>query len=302
MELRRSELATPATSERMIKKATETSADLVFLDLEDAVAPDQKEQARLSAAEALTDSNWGEQLRGVRINGLETPHFYEDVVTVVERAGYAVDVIIVPKVASANDVVFLDRLLTLLEQKIGMEREIKIEVLIETVDGVINVEQIARSSTRLSGLILGTGDLSVSQRTRTFGREGIDESMSETLWLYARSKLVLAARAAGIAAIDGAYAAYKDLEGYRREAFHASVLGFDGKWAIHPEQVGVANEVFCPSDSEVHWARSTIDAYRKSSGAGKGAMGLDGQLIDAATALIAQGILERHAKGSKTSG
>ena len=291
---RRSELATPASSERMCEKAAGSGADLVFLDLEDACAPVAKEGARATAVAALTGLDWGRTLRAVRVNGLDTLWCHDDIIEVVTGAREALDVLIVPKARSARDVWWVDVLLTQLEAKLGLEPGgIALEVLIEDAEGLANAVEIARSSDRLEALIFGAGDLSASLHARVDGNFDPVSEYPGDFWHFARAQVVMAARVAGIDAIDAPYPAYQDPEGYRRSAVHASLLGFDGKWAIHPDQIALANEVFSPTPEEVEAARQSIEAYRKAEADGVGAIGRDGKLVDAAHMRLAANVLHR---------
>jgi len=290
---RRSELATPASSERMFEKAATSGADLVFLDLEDACAPVAKEGARASAVTALTELDWGRTLRAVRVNGLETPWCHGDIIEVVTGAGEALDVIIVPKARTARDVWWVDVLLTQLETKLGLRKRIALEVLVEESEGLANAAEIARASDRLEAIIFGAGDLSASMRARVDGNFDPVSEYPGDFWHFARFQVVTAARAAGIDAIDAPYPAYRDPDGYRRSAVHASLLGFDGKWAIHPDQIAIANEVFSPTPEEVEDARQAIEAYRRSEAGGVGAIGRDGRLVDAAHMRLAENTLHK---------
>lgn len=302
---RRSELATPASSERMCEKAARSGADLVFLDLEDACAPNAKEAARTTAVGALTGLDWGLTVRAVRVNGIGTPWCHDDIIEVVTGARESLDVLIVPKARTARDVWWVDVLLTQLELKLRLERPIALEVLIEEAEGLANALEIARSSPRLEAIIFGAGDLSASQRARVDGNFDPVGEYPGDFWHYARVQVVTAARAAGIDAIDAPYPAYQDPDGYRRAATHASLLGFDGKWAIHPGQLPIAHEVFAPTEAEVADARASIEAYRRSEAAGVGAIGRDGRLVDAAHMRLAANVLykaslaagERPARG-----
>ncbi|TME07274.1 MAG: CoA ester lyase, partial [Chloroflexi bacterium] len=217
MRLRRSELSTPASNERMIEKAAASSADLVFLDLEDSVAPNEKVGARAKVIHALKTLDWGKKTRAVRVNDLETEYAYQDIITIVEEAGEYFDIIIVPKVKSARDVWWVDVLLTQIEKRLKRTRRTGIEVLIEEVEAMINVEEIARSSSRLEALIFGPADYSASQGMDNRIVEGNFDAYPGDPWHYARNKIAIAARAAGIDAIDGAFPDYKNLDGYRRE-------------------------------------------------------------------------------------
>jgi citrate lyase subunit beta/citryl-CoA lyase len=292
---RRSELATPASSERMCEKAARAGADLVFLDLEDACAPSAKEGARATAVAALTGLDWGRTLRAVRINGLETPWCHDDVIEVVTGARDALDVLIVPKARSARDVWWFDVLLTQLEAKLGLRRPIALEVLVEESEGLANAVEIARSSPRLEAITFGAGDLSASQRARVDGNFDPLGDYPGDFWHFARFQVVTAARIAGIDAIDAPYPAYLDPDGYRRSAVQASLLGFDGKWAIHPDQIAIANEVFSPTPAEVEDARASVEAYRRAEDQGVGAIGRGGKLVDAAHMRLAANVLHKAA-------
>jgi citrate lyase subunit beta/citryl-CoA lyase len=288
---RRSELATPASNERMCERAAASDADLVFLDLEDACAPAVKESARATAVAALTNLDWGHTVRAVRINGIGTAWCHDDIIEVVSGARDALDVLIVPKARSARDVWWVDVLLTQLEAKLRLSRRVALEVLIEEADGLANAVDIAGASDRLEAVIFGAGDLSASLRARVDGNFDPIGDYPGDFWHFARATVITAARAAGIDAIDSPYPAYQDPDGFRRAAVHASLLGFDGKWAIHPDQVAIANEVFAPTADEIDAARRVIDAYRKAEMEGVGAIGRDGSLVDAAHVRLAENVL-----------
>jgi citrate lyase subunit beta/citryl-CoA lyase len=293
MRLRRSELATPGSSEKMMAKAAAGPADFVFLDLEDAVAPAEKVGARAKVVAALTGLDWGRKTRAVRINNLETEYAYEDVINVVEEAGEALDVIIVPKVKSAEDVRWVDVLLAQIERKRRTEHRVGLEVLIEEVEAMINVEEIARATPRLEAIIFGPGAYSASQGVRVDAVGGISNDYPGDVWHYARNKIGIAARAAGIQAIDGPFADFGDAEGYRRECTRASILGFSGKWCIHPSQVELANEAFSPTQREVDRARKLIAAYAEAEANGLGAVAVDGVMVDAASARLMRNTTDR---------
>jgi len=290
---RRSELATPASSERMCEKAPSSGADLVFLDLEDACAPGVKESARSIAVGALTGIDWGRTVRAVRINGIETQWCHDDIVEIVTRARDCVDVLIIPKARSARDVWWVDVLLGQLERKLGLTRPIGLEVLIEDAEGLANAVEIAKSSDRLEALIFGAGDLSASLHARVDGNFDPVVDYPGDFWHFARVQVLTAARAGMVDAIDAPYPAYQDPEGYRRSAVAASALGYDGKWAIHPGQVPIANEVFSPTPDEVAEAREAIALYRAAEAEGVGAIGRDGKLVDAAHMRLAENTLHR---------
>jgi citrate lyase subunit beta / citryl-CoA lyase len=298
--LRRSELSTPATNVKMIAKAATTDADLVFLDLEDAVAPAHKVGARKNVIAALNDLDWGSTARSYRVNGIHTPWCHDDLIEVVAGAGSNIDVVIVPKVKSAREVWFVDDLLTQLERKLGLEEgRIGLEVLIEEVEALAHVEDVCRSSPRLEAVILGVGDLSASQGMR-LGQSGPTNGDSALrypgdVWHFARSRLIVAARAAGVDAIDGPYPNFGDWTGYERNATWFSVLGGVGKWCIHPSQVEIANRVFAPTPKEISQAQAMVGVVAEAEARGEGAASVDGRLVDAATTRLYQATLDRAA-------
>ena len=295
VRLRRSELATPGSSEKMIQKAAGSEADLVFLDLEDAVAPRQKETARAMTIEALNGLDWGRKVRAVRINAINTVWVLDDIVQIVERAGDNLDVIIIPKVKAPRDVWFVETLLDQLEAKLGLSKRLGLEVLIEEVEALARVDEIAACSPRLEALILGVGDLSASQGVRMGHLSDSALRYPGDIWHYARVRMVVAARANGLDAIDGPFPDYRDADAYRREATHGSTLGCVGKWAIHPDQVPIANEVFAPTEKEIALAKRMVDAYNAAQSGGAGAGSASGVLVDAATVRIFQAVLDRQA-------
>lgn len=295
--LRRSELSTPGSSPKMITKAAQSAADLVFLDLEDAVAPTEKVASRANIVAGLNNEDWGTKTRAYRINGVHTQWCHGDVIDVVSAAGRNVDVIIVPKVKSPRDVWFVDDLLTQLEIAHDLEvGRIGLELLIEETEALSCVEEIAACSPRLEALILGVGDLSASQGIRAGhigGGEGGAFTYPGDMWHYARNRMIVAARANGIDAIDGPFGGIKDPEGYRAQAAMSTTLGAVGKWAIHPSQIEIANEVYAPTQQEIDNAREVVKAVQDAEAAGQGAASLNGIMIDAATARIFESVLER---------
>jgi citrate lyase subunit beta/citryl-CoA lyase len=291
VRLRRSELSTPGSSEKMITKAAASEADLVFLDLEDSVAPAAKAEARDLIVAGLTELDWGTRTRAVRINAADTEWCHEDLITVVTGAGAVVDVIIVPKVLGPRDVWFVETLLEQLEAKLGLEPgRIGLEVLIEEAEAVARVDEIAACSDRLEALIIGFGDLSASQGVRPVPGA---EPYPGDIWHYSRNRMILAARANGLDAIDGPNADFRDLDGYRRDAERGAALGAVGKWAIHPSQIPIANEVFSPTGDEIEHARRVMAALAEAEAAGSGAASIEGVMIDAANARIARTTLDR---------
>jgi citrate lyase subunit beta/citryl-CoA lyase len=296
--LRRSELSTPGTSTKMITKAAGSAADLVFLDLEDAVAPVQKAGARKNIIDGLNDLDWGRKTRAYRINGVHTSWCHDDLIEVVTGAGAHLDIIIVPKVKAPRDVWFVDDLVTQLERKVGLEvGRIGLELLIEEVEALACVEEICRSSDRLEAVILGVGDLSASQgmRLRHLGvtdGEGTIQYPGD-IWHFARNRMIVAARAAGIDAIDGPYANFANAKGYECSAAWFSMLGGVGKWCIHPSQVDIANRVFAPTPEEITEAQEVVAAVRDAEARGEGAANLNGMMVDAATTRVFEVTLAR---------
>jgi citrate lyase subunit beta / citryl-CoA lyase len=294
LRLRRSELSVPASNPKMVEKAVASAADLVFLDLEDAVAPALKESSRANVVAALKTLDWGRKLRAVRVNAAETKWAHDDVIEVVEQAGEFLDIIILPKVKAPRDVWFFDTLLAQLEIKLKLKKKIGLEALIEETAALARVEDIAACCPRLEAIILGFGDLSASQGVRSaLAEEDEANRYPGDPWHFARGRMIVAARAAGIDAIDGPFANYRDPEGYRREAVMAATLGAVGKWAIHPSQIDLANDVFAPTVKEIDLARRMCDAYAAAEKAGDGAAGEGGILIDAATVRIHEAVIER---------
>jgi malyl-CoA/(S)-citramalyl-CoA lyase len=306
--LHRSELAVPGTNVRAMEKAPTLGADLVFLDLEDAVAPDDKERARENVIEALNAHDWSRCAVSVRINGLDTHYCYRDVVEVVERAGAVLDTILIPKVGSPSDVEFVATMLDQIEASAGLAR-INLHILIETAMGMANVEAIARARPdRLEAMVFGVADYaaSVQARTTTIGgsnrdyavltdpdADGARERHWGDQWHFGISRMVAACRAYGLRPIDGPFGDFADRDGYTSAARRAAALGCEGKWAIHPSQVELANEVFSPGEAEVERAHRILDAMEEAAKEGKGAVSLDGRLIDAASIRMAENLMAK---------
>ncbi|MEG9862407.1 MAG: CoA ester lyase [Parvularculales bacterium] len=292
MRLRRSQLAVPGVSEKMLTKAAASAADHVFCDLEDAVAPSAKPGARDTIAEALNNLDWGKTVRCVRVNDVGTEWCYEDIITVVEKAGKNLDTIMLPKPMNASDVQFADKLLSQLEMKLGLERRIGLEVLIEEVEAMQNVVEIANSCERLECMIFGMGDYAASQglAVKNIGRT---DGYPGDIFHYPRYHMTIAARAVGIDAVDGPFADFKNDKAYRVECLRALTLGMVGKWAIHPAQIEPALEVFSPSQSDVDFAREIIDVYEKAAAEGLGSVGHKGVMVDAASARLFQNTVNR---------
>ncbi len=290
--LRRVQLSVPGSSEKMMAKAAASEADHVFLDLEDAVAPSAKIEARGKIVTALRTLDWGRKTRCVRINDLTTKYAYEDIITVVEGAGDHLDTIMVPKVLSGADVYFAATLLHQIEQKIGLRKRIGIEVLIEEVQALQNVEEIVRAHDRLECVIFGMGDYSASQGIdiRSIGSQS---PYPGDIWHYPRFRMVMAARGAGVDPVDGPYANFRNPEIYREECRRAMILGCVGKWAIHPAQIETALEVFTPKQEDVDRARKLAAAYAEAEAQGLGAVNVDGVMVDAASIRILNNTLKK---------
>jgi citrate lyase subunit beta/citryl-CoA lyase len=295
--LQRSELAVPGSNPSFIDKAAESRADYVFLDLEDAVAPPEKEQARKNVIAALNDIDWAGRGKtvSVRINGLDTSYMYRDLVDVMEQAGDRLHTILVPKVGVPADLYCVETIVSQVEQAKGFPTSVGIEALIETALGMANVEAIASSGGgpggRLEALHFGVADYAASNRARTVSIGGLNPDYPGDQWHFALSRMIVACRAYGLRPVDGPFGDFSDPDGYRAGARRAAALGCEGKWAIHPSQVELANEVFSPPEAEVARARRIIEELRKAEAAGLGAASLDGKMIDAASERMAQTVI-----------
>jgi len=292
----RSLLAVPASNRRMVEKALGSNADAVFLDLEDAVAPDRKAGAREDVARVLSELDWGGRPTLFRINALDTRWFYRDVVEVVEAAGDALDAILVPKVNRPEDLHAVAVLLSGIElEKELPPGKIALEAQVETAEGLTNIGAVARSTDRLGALHFGPGDFAASlgmPQTSLGTTDEWDEAYPGHRFGYAMQRIVVAARAAGLRAVDGPVADHRDEEGLRAACLLARALGFDGKWCIHPAQVPIVNEVFSPTEDEVTWAKKVVEAYEEANAAGSGAVSVDGQMVDAASIKVARNTLD----------
>jgi len=289
---RRSQLSVPGSSEKMLAKGAQSNADHVFCDLEDAVAPSAKVEARQKIVYALNNMDWGKKTRCVRINDATTEWCHGDIIEIVEGAGANLDTIMLTKPYSAADVLFLDRMLTQLEKRLKLDRPIGIEVLIEEVQALQNVEEIATCTPRMECLIFGMGDYSGSQGIDT-AAIGSSDGYPGDIFHYARWRITMAARAAGIDAVDGPFANFMDEAGYRREAIRSRSLGMVGKWAIHPAQIAPALDVFSPSQADVDRARKQEAAYLEAEARGLGAVQVDGVMIDVAVLRLTRNVLKK---------
>ncbi len=296
--LNRSELAVPGSNPKLFEKAAASEADVIFLDLEDAVAPDDKEQARKNIVAALNEVDWGSKTLSVRINGLDTHYMYRDVVDVIEQGGARLDLIMIPKVGTAADVYAIDMLVTQVEDAMGRKKRIGFEMIIETALGMANVDEIAAASKRNESLHFGVADYAASTKARTtvIGRPNalygvLTDPEGDAprdyhwgdMWHYAIARMVVAARANGLRPIDGPFGDFSDPEGFKAQANRAACLGCEGKWAIHPSQIALANEVNSPSEAEIDKAKRILQAMDQAQKEGKGAVSLDGRLIDIAS-------------------
>lgn len=296
--VQRSELAVPATSSHFFEKAARGPADSIFLDLEDAVAPSRREEGRANAVEALNTIDWGSKIVSVRVNGLDTPWAVPDIIAVARCP--RLDMILLPKVQTSEDVRFVDRLLGCLELEVPRKRPVGIEILIETTRGLAEVEAIAGSSPRLEGIIFGVGDYSIELENfdTVFGAPNPEYAVGgaeNDQWHFALARIANACRAYGLRPIDGPFANYGDPDAYRASATRARALGFEGKWAIHPSQVAIANEIFAPTPAQIAWARRIADRMAAAASDGQGAIGIEGVLIDRAHVKLAEKILARDA-------
>lgn len=291
--LQRSELAVPASNPTMIDRAAAGAADYIFLDLEDAVAPPEKEQARKNAIQALNDIDWAAKGKtvSVRINGLDTHYMYRDVVDVMEQAGSRVHTLLVPKVGVPGDLYMVEAMVNQIEMAKGFTTRVGLEALIETALGMANVEAIAQFGGRLEAMHFGVADFAASMRARTTNIGGLNPDYPGDQWHAAIARMTTACRAYGLRPIDGPFGDFSDPEGYKAGARRAAALGCEGKWAIHPSQVELANEVFSPTLPEITKARRIIEELRLAEQQGKGAASLDGKMIDAASERMARNVL-----------
>ncbi len=291
--LQRSELAVPGSNPALFEKALNSAVDYVFLDLEDAVAPGDKEQARINVIQALRDLDWrgaGKTI-SVRINGLDTHYMYRDVVDLMEQAGDRLDTILIPKVGVPADVYMVEAMVNQVEQGKGFETRVGLEALIETALGMANVEAIAAYGGRLEALHFGVADYAASNRARTVNIGGLNPDYPGDQWHFALSRMTVACRAYGLRAIDGPFGDFKDSDGYRAAARRAAALGIEGKWAIHPSQIELANEIFSPPEAEVDRARRILKELEIAAAEGRGAAAVDGKMIDAASARMAENVV-----------
>jgi citrate lyase beta subunit len=282
----------------MISKAMGLPADEIMLDLEDSVALAEKEGARVKLIRAFRDYDWGDRVRAYRINDLETPFGYRDIIDVVEQVGASIDVIVIPKVEKAADIQFVDLILSQIEIRLGLGRPIGIEASIETALGMLNVEKIAFASPRLETLVFGIADYGASLTMPSSGISGhgdAEELYPGHRYHFPMSRMAMAAKAAGLAAIDAPYGDFQDQAGLERSCQTAASLGYDGKWAIHPAQLDTINKTFSPSAEDIIRAQRILRAYEEAKASGVGATALDGKMVDGASIRLARITLE-HAQ------
>lgn len=303
----RSQLFVPGSKPDLFKKASESNADIICLDLEDAVAPQDKDAAKQNVVKALNDHDFGTKTISVRINGLDTHYCYRDVVDLMENTGERLDLIMIPKVGVPEDVYAIDMLVTQIEDKTNREKKIGFELIVETSMGITNLDRIITGSKRIESLHFGYADYAASVRMRTTNIGGSNQDYSiltdeingnrkvhwNDMWHYPISKMTTIGRAHGLRIIDGPYGDFSDPEGFKSHAKRTAILGCEGKWAIHPSQVDLANEVFTLPEKEVQKARDIIDAMKKAQESGAGAATLNGKLIDAASIRQAEQIIEQ---------
>lgn len=291
--LQRSELAVPGSNPSMIDRALKSAADYVFLDCEDAVAPPEKEQARKNIIQALNDLDWkgAGKTVSVRINGLDTHYMYRDVVDIMEQAGSKLDTILIPKVGVPADVYMVECLMSQIEVAKGFKNHVGTEALIETPLGMANVEAIAAAPSRLEAMHFGVADYAAFNKARTVVIGGLNPDYPGDQWHFALSRMTVACRAYGLRPIDGPFGDFSDPAGYTAGAKRAAALGIEGKWAIHPSQIELANAVFSPLPSEIDRAKRILVALKEAEAQGKGAASLDGKMIDAASEKMAKNVL-----------
>jgi citrate lyase subunit beta/citryl-CoA lyase len=278
----------------MLAKGPSLPADEVFMDLEDSVAPLAKEEARGNVIQALKDGDWTGKTVVVRVNAVDTKWCYRDVIEVVENAGEHLDCIMVPKVEYATDVTFVDDLLRMIEDTTGLEKQIGLEVQIETATGLTNIDEIAEASDRTETLIFGPADMSASLGLPALTAGLPMPNYPGDHWHYVLSRILIAARNAGLQAIDGPYLVIKDLEGFKEMALRARALGYDGKWALHPGQVDVLNDVFSPTQEEFEKAAAILEAYAHATDVElKGAVMFGDEMIDEASRKMAERLAAR---------
>ncbi|UMA65534.1 L-malyl-CoA/beta-methylmalyl-CoA lyase [Roseivivax marinus] len=300
--LNRCQLFGPGSRPQIFEKMAASEADVINLDLEDSVAPDDKDTARKNVIEAIGDIDWGQKTLSVRINGLDTPYWYRDVVDLMEQAGERIDLIMIPKVGCAGDLYAVDALVTAIERAKGRSKPLGFEVIIESAAGISHVEEIAAASPRMQAMSLGAADFAASMGMATTGIGGTQENYYmhregqkywSDPWHWAQAAIVAACRTHGVLPVDGPFGDFSDDEGFRAQALRSATLGMVGKWAIHPKQVALANEVFTPTEQAVTEAREILAAMEEAKARGEGATVYKGRLVDIASIKQAEVIVRQ---------
>ncbi len=298
----RCQLFGPGSNTKLFAKMAASAADVINLDLEDSVAPSDKDSARANVIVAISDVDWGDKTLAVRINGLDTPYWYRDVVDLMEQAGDRLDQIMIPKVGCAADVYAVDALVTAIEAAKGRTKKVSFEVIIESAAGIAHVEEIAASSPRLQAMSLGAADFAASMGMQTTGIGGTQENYYmfrdgakhwSDPWHWAQAAIVAACRTHGVLPVDGPFGDFSDDDGFRAQARRSATLGMVGKWAIHPKQIAIANEVFTPSEEAVAEAREILAAMEDAKAKGEGATVYKGRLVDIASIKQAEVIVRQ---------
>ncbi|WP_282061618.1 L-malyl-CoA/beta-methylmalyl-CoA lyase [Roseobacter litoralis] len=298
----RCQLFGPGSRPAIFEKMAASAADVINLDLEDSVAPSDKDSARANVIQAISDIDWGNKTLSVRINGLDTPYWYKDVVDLLEQAGERLDQIMIPKVGCAGDIYAVDALVTAVEAAKGRSKKITFEVIIESAAGIAHVEEIAAASPRMTAMSLGAADFAASMGMQTTGIGGTQENYYmlregqkywSDPWHWAQTAIVAACRTHGVLPVDGPFGDFSDDEGFRAQARRSATLGMVGKWAIHPKQVAIANEVFTPSEEAVTEAREILAAMEQAKANGEGATVYKGRLVDIASIKQAEVIVRQ---------
>jgi len=299
MRLRRSIISVPANREKMINNALNLNADVIMLDLEDSVPVGEKEEARKQVVSIFRHRDWKGKVRSYRMNSMDTPFAYRDIIDIVEAAGEYIDTIVVPKVNDSSEIKAIDYILTQVEMRMGYKRQIGLEPSIETAAGMLRVGEIAYASQRIETLVFGVADYSASMTFLSKGLSGHAEKEDfypGHRYHFPLSRMAMAAKAAGLAAIDAPYGDYKDPEGLRSSCLMSAALGYDGKWVIHPDQIPVVNEIYSPSEEDFQRSVKIVETYERARSAGLGALALDGKMIDAASVRLARVILTQWEK------
>ncbi|OWU82087.1 L-malyl-CoA/beta-methylmalyl-CoA lyase [Phaeobacter sp. 22II1-1F12B] len=300
--LNRCQLFGPGSNTKLPPKMAASDADVINLDLEDSVSPNDKDQARKNIIEAISDIDWGNKTLSVRINSLDTPYWYRDVVDLLEQAGDRLDMLMIPKVGCAEDIYAIDALATAVERAKGRTKPVKFEVIIESAAGIAHVEEIAAASPRLEAMSLGAADFAASMGMQTTGIGGTQEDYYmlqegqkywSDPWHWAQAAIVAACRTHGLLPVDGPFGDFSDDEGFRAQARRSATLGMVGKWAIHPKQVALANEVFTPGNEKVAEAREILAAMEEATRTGAGATVYKGRLVDIASIKQAEVIVKQ---------